>query len=56
MELTLYFVDGLVTLTDTDAATANTVNLSAAFTSSANDTLTLVFIGTKWFEKSRSVN
>lgn len=55
-ELTLLFVDANVTLTDTAAATADTINLSAAFTSSANDTITLMHNGTKWFEKSRSVN
>ena len=54
--LTLLFVDGLVTITDTAAATANTVDLSAAFTSSANDTLTLISDGNKWFEVARSVN
>ncbi len=54
--LTLLFVDALCTITDTDAATANTVNLSAAWTSSANDTMTLIFNGTKWFEVARSVN
>lgn len=54
--LTLLFVDALVTITDTAAATANTVDLSAAFTSTANDTLTLIFDGNKWFEISRSAN
>lgn len=54
--LTLIFVDALVTITDTAAATANTVNLSAAFTSAANTTLQLVFDGNKWFEISRSIN
>jgi hypothetical protein len=56
MRVTLLFVDALVTITDTAAATANTVNLSAAFTSSANDTMELIHNGTKWFEVSRSVN
>lgn len=54
--LTLLFVDALVTITDTDAATANTVDLSAAFTSTARDTLMLIFDGNKWIEVSRSVN
>lgn len=54
--LTLLFVDALVTLTDTAAATANTIDLSAAFTSSANDTVTLLFDGNKWFEVARSIN
>ena len=56
MSLVIIFVDALVTITDTDAPTANTVNLSAAFTSSANDTLSLVYDGNKWFETARSVN
>jgi hypothetical protein len=54
--LILIFVDALVTITDTAAATANTVNLSAAFTSAANTTLSLVYDGNKWFETARSVN
>jgi len=54
--LRLLFVDALVSITDTDAATANTVNLSAAFTSTANDVLTLISDGNKWFETGRSVN
>src|SRR3990167_10938471 len=54
--LTLLFVDANVTITDTYAATANTVNLSAAFTGAANTALTLVSNGNKWFEISRSVN
>jgi len=54
--LTLIFVDSLVTVTDSAAGTANTVNLSAAFTSTSNDTLTLVFNGTSWREVARSVN
>ena len=54
--LTLIFVDSLVTITDDATGTANTVNLSAAFTSTSNDTLTLVFNGTSWREVARSVN
>lgn len=56
MTLTLIFTDANVTLTDTAAATADTMNLSAAFTSTANDTITFVHNGTKWFETARSVN
>lgn len=56
MVLTLFFTDGLITITDTDAATPNTVNLSAPWTGSANDTLTLVFITDKWYETARAVN
>ena len=54
--LTMIFVDALVTITDTAASTADTVNLSAAFTSAANTTIQLVFDNNKWFEVSRSVN
>jgi hypothetical protein len=56
MLLTLKFTDALVTITDTAAATVDTVNLSAAFTSAANTVLQLVHDGNKWFEVSRSVN
>ena len=56
MVLTLLCADALWTLTDTAANTADTVNLSAAFTAAANTTLTLVHNGTKWFETARSVN
>jgi hypothetical protein len=52
----LIFVDGLVTVTDTDTGAANTISLSAAFVSAARTVLTLLFDGTSWFEKSRSVN
>jgi len=54
--LTILFVDSFVTITDTDAATSDTVNLSAAFTGTATDVITLVYSGVKWFEVSRSVN
>ncbi len=54
--LTLLFTDALITITDTNSATANTINISSAFTSTANDTLTLIFDGNKWFEISRSIN
>jgi len=57
--LTLIFVDALVTITDTDAHTANTVDLAGTATNltSADDTtLQLVFNGTSWYETSRSVN
>jgi hypothetical protein len=54
--LTIIFVDALVTITDTGTGAADTVNLSAPFTSTANDTITLVYDGTSWFEIVRSVN
>ena len=55
-EITIKFIDASVTITDDDTGTANTVNLSAAFTSTANDVVGLIFDGTSWFESSRSVN
>jgi len=54
--ITILFVDGLITITDTDAHTANTVDLSAAFTSADDTILQLLFDGTSWYETSRSVN
>ena len=54
--LILIFVDALVVITDTNAHTANTVDLSAAFTSADDTTLTLIYDGTSWYETSRSVN
>jgi hypothetical protein len=54
--LILLFVDGLVTITDTDAHTADTVDLSAAFTSADDTTITLLYDGTSWYETGRSAN
>ena len=54
--LVIKFTDALVTITDTDAATADTVDLSAAWTGSARDSLSLMHDGTKWIETARSVN
>lgn len=54
--LTLQFTDANVTITDTATGAADTVNLSAAFTSTANDTMQLLFDGTSWREISRSAN
>jgi hypothetical protein len=54
--LTLIFLDGNVTITDDPAGTVNTVNLSAAFTSTANDVMQLVFQNRSWREVSRSTN
>lgn len=56
MMLTLIFADALVTITDDATAAADTINLSAAFVSTANDTLTLIHDGTSWREVARSVN
>lgn len=58
-KLVLIFVDGNVTITDTDAHTANTVDLAGTatnFTSADDKTLTLIFDGTSWYETNRSVN
>jgi len=57
--LTMIFVDGNVTITDTDAHTANTVDLAGTatdFTSADDKTLQIVYDGTSWYETSRSVN
>jgi len=54
--LTLIFVDALVTITDNNTHAANSIDLSAAFTSADDTTLQLVFDGTSWYEISRSVN
>ena len=54
--LVLLFVDTNLTITDTDATTANSVDLSAAFVSAADKTLMLWNNGNKWFELTRSVN
>ena len=56
MLLTLVFVDTLVTITDDTTEGANTVNLSAAFTSADATVLQLISDGTSWREVSRSVN
>lgn len=54
--LTLIFTDALTTITDDATGAADTINLSAAFTSTANDVLTLVHNGASFFEVSRSIN
>jgi hypothetical protein len=56
MILTLEFTDGNVTITDTATGASDTVNLSGAFTGSADDTMQLIHNGTSWRELSRSVN
>ena len=56
---TIIFVDGLITVTDTDAHTANTIDLlgtATDLTSADDTTLTLVYDGTSFYEVSRSVN
>lgn len=54
--LILTFVDALVTITDDNTHAANSVDLSAAFTSADDTTLVVFFDGTSWYELSRSVN
>lgn len=54
--LMLVFVDGFVTVTDDNTHGANSVDLSGAFVSADDTTLTLLFDGTSWYEISRSVN
>ncbi len=54
--LTLEFIDANITLTDTGTGAKDTLNLSAAFTSSANDIMQFKYDGTSWREISRSVN
>ncbi len=57
MVLRILFVDALVTITDTDAHTADTVDLNAAFTSADDTVMTLLYDGTSWYEAApRSVN
>ena len=56
MELVLEFADANITITDNATGGADTVNLSAAFTSTTNDVLRLLYNGTSWREISRSVN
>lgn len=56
MVLTLQFADANVTITDTGTGAADAVNLSAAFTSTANDVLQLLHDGTSWREVGRGGN
>ena len=56
MTLTLEFTDANVTITDTGTGAADTVNLSGAFTSSADDIIQIRYNGTSWREVARSVN
>ncbi len=54
--LTLIFVDALVTITDDDTHGADSIDLSASFTSADDTVLHLVYDGTSWYEVSRSTN
>jgi len=56
---TFIFTGTNITITDTDAHTANTVDLAGTatnFTSADDKVLQLVFDGTSWYEVSRSTN
>lgn len=55
-ELKLQFVDGLITITDDNTHAANSVDLSAAFTSADDTILVLLHDGISWYEMTRSVN
>jgi len=52
------FVDGLITISNNDAHTANTIDLDGAnnFTSADDKTLTLCFDGTSWYKVGESTN
>lgn len=54
--LTLEFTDANITITDDATKALDTINLSAAFTSSAEDTMQLIYDGVSWREIGRSVN
>ena len=55
----ILFVDANITITDTDAHTADTIDLvgnAANLTSADDTTLTIFYNGTSFYELSRSVN
>ncbi len=54
--LILLFVDADCIVSDDDTHTANTVDLSGAFTSADDTTLTILQHGGSWYETARSVN
>ena len=54
--LILIFVDNKITITDDNGHGANTIDLSAAFTSDDDTVLQLIYDGTSFYEVSRSVN
>jgi len=57
MVLRLLFVDALVTITDDNTHGADSVDLSAAFTSADDTVLTLLYDGTSWYQTApASVN
>ena len=54
--IVLVFVDALVQISDDDSHVADSVDLSAAFTSADDTILVLISDGTSFYEVSRSVN
>jgi len=54
--LTLEFADSNITMSDDSTGALDTLNLSAAFIGSANDTLQILYNGTSWKEIARSAN
>lgn len=54
--LTGQFLTVIFTNSNTTVAETGNIKLSASFTSTADDTLTLVYDGTNWYETARSVN
>ena len=54
--LLLLFVDALVTITDDNTHAANSIDLSAAFTSADDTILELFFDGTSWYEIGPTFN
>ena len=52
----LLFVDTNVTITNDNTHAADSVDLSAAFTSADDTVLEIMYDGTSWYEVSRSVN
>ena len=50
--LTIIFVDGLVTLTDNDAHTANTFDLTGDITGADDAVIQLIFDGISWYQVS----
>lgn len=52
----LKFLDALITITDDNSGTINTINMPSNFVSAANSTLMLWSDGTSWQQLSRSFN
>ena len=54
--LIMIFTDVNVTITDDNSHASDSIDLSAAFTSSDDATLTIIYNGVSWYETSRSIN